>query len=63
MLGYWPYATHKKTNFDIYVYLPQLRRKSGILNTRMVYFFYNIKKSDFKINMLENKSLSLSFIF
>jgi hypothetical protein len=61
MLGYWPYATHKKTNFDIYVYLPQLRRKPGILNTRLVYIFYNIKKSDFKINIPENKSLSLSF--
>jgi len=44
MLGYWPYATHKKTNFDIYVYFPQLLRKSGILNTRLVYIFYNIKK-------------------
>jgi hypothetical protein len=63
MLGYWPYATHKKTNFDIYVYLPQLRRKPGILNTRLVYIFLQHKKnSDFKINIPENKSLSLSFI-
>jgi len=44
MLGYWPYATHKKTNFDIYVYLPQLRRKPGILNTRLVYIFFSKKK-------------------
>jgi len=52
MLGYWPYATHKKTNFDIYVYLPQLRRKPGILNTRLVYIFLQHKKnSDFKINI------------
>ena len=63
MLGYWPYATHKKTNFDIYiyiyiyVYLPQLRRKTR-------YSKYEIGiNSDFKINILENKSLSLSFIF
>jgi len=64
MLGYWPYATHKKTNFDIYVYLPQLRRKPGVLNTRLVYIFLQHKKnSDFKINIPENKSLSLSFIF
>jgi hypothetical protein len=64
MLGYWPYATHKKTNFDIYVYLQQLRRKLGILNTRFVYIFLQHKKnSDFKINILENKSLSLSFTF
>jgi hypothetical protein len=63
MLGYWPYATHKKTNFDIYVYLPQLRRKPGILNTRLVYIFLQHKKnSDFKINIPENKSLSLSSI-
>jgi len=40
MLGYWLYATHKKTNFDIYVYLPQLRRKPGILNMRLVYIFF-----------------------
>jgi len=64
MLGYWPYATHKKTNFDIYVYLPQLHRKPGILNTRVVYIFLQHKKnSDFKINIPENKSLPLSFIF
>jgi hypothetical protein len=65
MLGYWLYATHKKTNFDIYVYLPQLRRKTGILNTRLVYIFFlqHKKNSDFKINIPKNKSLSLSFIF
>jgi hypothetical protein len=64
MLGYWPYATHKKTKFDIYVYLMQLRRKPGILNTRSVYIFLQHKKnSDFKINIPENKSLSISFIF
>ena len=64
MLGYWPYATHKKTNFDIYVYLMQLRRKPGILNTRSIYIFLQHKEnSDFKINIPENKSLSLSFIF
>jgi len=28
----------------IYVYLPQWRQKPGILNTRLVYIFYNIKK-------------------
>ena len=39
MLGR-PYATHKKTNFDIYVYLPQLRRKPGILNTRFLFLQY-----------------------
>jgi len=64
MLGYWPYATHKKTNFDIYVYLMQLRRKPGILNTRSIYIFLQHKEnSDFKINIPENKYLSLSFKF
>jgi len=62
MLGYWPYATHKKKNFDIYVYLMQLRRKPGILNTRSICIFLQHKEnSDFKINIPENKSLSFFY--
>jgi hypothetical protein len=42
----------------------QLRRKPGILNTRSICIFLQHKEnSDFKINIPENKSLSLSFIF
>ena len=65
MLGYWPYATHKKTCFlDICIFVT-LHRKPGILNTRLIYIFLqNKKNSDLKINIPENhKSLSLSFIF
>jgi hypothetical protein len=46
MLGYWPYATLKKTNFDIYMYIYRsCVEKPGILNTRVVYIFFNIKKN------------------
>jgi hypothetical protein len=65
MLGYWPYATHKKTCFlDICIFVT-VHRKPGILNTRLIYIFLqNKKNSDLKINIPENhKSLSLSFIF
>jgi len=41
-----------------------LRRKSSILNTRLVFFLQHKKNSDFKINMPENKSFSFFyFIF
>jgi len=61
MLGYWPYATHKKTFFWYICEFVALRQKPGILNTRLI-FFYNIKNSDLKTNIPENhKSLSLSF--
>jgi len=41
-----------------------LRRKPGILNTRLIFFLQHKKNSDLKINMPENhKYLSLSFIF
>jgi len=46
MLGYWPYATHKK----IYIYIfVTLRRKPGILNTRFLFLQYK-KKTQKKIN-------------
>jgi len=66
MLGYWPYATHKKTNFDIYIYIfAAVASKNGYSKYEIsIYFFLQHKKnSDFKINIPENKSPSLSFIF
>jgi hypothetical protein len=60
MLGYWSYAW--KHFIYIYVYLPSLRWKPGILNARLIYFFIIKTKYNLKINMLENhQSLSLSF--
>jgi hypothetical protein len=42
MLGYWPYATNKKTFFfclsDIYIYIfATFRGKTGYFNTRFVF--------------------------
>jgi hypothetical protein len=55
MLEYWPYATLKKTNFDIYIYmcvcvcvcvcLPQLRRKTEYSKYESGIYFFNIKKN------------------
>ena len=55
MLGYWPYATHKKTKFFCYICIfVTLRRKPGILNTRFLFFYNTKEKPDLKINMTEN---------
>jgi hypothetical protein len=62
MLGYWPYATHKKTFFLYICIFVTLRRKPGILNTRLIFFLQHKKNPDLEINMPENKYLSLSFI-
>jgi len=64
MLGYWPYATHKKTIFLIYMYICHIAsKKPSILNKRLIFFLQHKKNSSLKINMPENKYLSLSFIF
>jgi hypothetical protein len=42
MLGYWPYATHKKT-FLIYMYICHIASKTGYSKYE-IDIFYNIKK-------------------
>ena len=62
-VGYWSYATYKKTNFDIDVYLPQLRRKPSILNTRLVYIVFKIQTLKSIFHKIRNiNSCSLHFI-
>jgi len=49
--------------FLIYMYICHITSKTGHSKFKIgIYFFYNIKNSNFKINMPENKYLSLSFI-
>jgi len=67
MLGYWPYATHKKTFFcffqthtHIYIFAT-FRGKTGYFNTRFV--FPQIKKNtNHKLNTRENQRY-YSFVF
>ena len=50
--------------FLIYMYICHITSKTGHSKYKIgIYFSYNIKISDIKINMPENKSLFLSFIF
>jgi hypothetical protein len=50
MLGYWPYATHKKIFFLYTCIFVTLRRKPGILHTRFLFLQYK-KNTQKKIHM------------
>ena len=65
MLGYWPHATHKKNKFWYICIFAAVALKTGYSKYEIgIYFFYNIKKiQTYKINIPENKSLSLSLFF
>jgi hypothetical protein len=63
MLGYWPYATHKKIFFLFFrhIYICNISwKKLGILIPDL--YFYNIKKiTNHKLNTRENQRYYLFF--
>jgi hypothetical protein len=56
MLGYWPYATHKKIFFFCFsdIYIATFRGKTGYFNTRFVFSQYK-KNTNHKLNTQENQ--------
>jgi hypothetical protein len=64
MLGYWPYATHKKIFFLFFrhIYICNISwKKLGILIPDL--YFYNIKKiTNHKLNTRENQRYYLFFL-
>ena len=63
MLGYWPYATHKKTIFLLYMYICHIASKTGYSKYEIDICLQHKKNPDLEINMPENKSLSFFFFF